>query len=170
MTTVKRRTFSWLALIFLIPGAMACALISAEALNDGKGTRDVPVPARVYAKTTHYEVRALNVVWSAENDSSSTDPQYASLRVQFQIRCGAADNEVCELAKITGNIKLVDTAGILYDPVFDEDLEKPLEGEILGDAEKTGWVAYQVPRGVEISSVVALYAPDQNVFFDLPTE
>jgi hypothetical protein len=170
MRTGKRWNAFGLVLISLTLSAMACALISAEALNDGKGTREDPVPARVYARTTDYEVRALSVVWSNPNDSSSTDPQNASMRVQFQIRCDAADREVCPLAEIAGNIKLVDAAGILYDSVLDGDLEKPLEGEILGEAEKTGWLAYQVPRGVEICCVVALYDPELSVFFDLPIE
>lgn len=170
MTTEKRWTALGTVLISLTLSTMACALISAEALNDGRGTREDPVPARVYAKTTDYEVRALSVVWPIANESASTDLQDARLRVQYQVRCGAADREVCRLAEITSNIKLVDATGILYDSMVDADLEKPLDGEILGGAEKTGWLAYQVPRGVEICCAVALYDPDQSVFFDLPIE
>jgi hypothetical protein len=110
----------------------------------------------------------LSVVWLSENDNLSTDPQAVRLRVQFQIQCDASKGEICELAEIARNIQLVDTAGILYDPVFDQEVEKPLEGETLSGAEKAGWLLYQVPRGVKISAAVAHYSPDQSVFFGLP--
>jgi hypothetical protein len=129
MKTGNPRIYLWLAFILPALSAMACALISAEGLNDGN--TGGAVPARTYAKTTDYEVRALSVVWSNPDDSSTTDSQYAGMRVQFQIRCDAADREVCPLGEIASNIKLVDAAGILYDSVLDDNLEKPLEGEIL---------------------------------------
>ncbi len=51
-----------LALVMLLMAGAACAFNAPDRLNEGQGTRDKPVAARKFAKTPHYEVRALSVV------------------------------------------------------------------------------------------------------------
>ncbi|NDJ78551.1 MAG: DUF4352 domain-containing protein [Chloroflexi bacterium] len=160
--------YPWMVLIGVALSTIACALSSPETLNDGKGTRENPVPPRTYARTVNYDVRALNVVWEQQNESTSSESLEIPLRVQYQIRCTKDEGDVCQLEDIHPNLKLVDTNGIVYESVFLADLEKPLQGEVLGDGEKVGWIAYRVPRGVEITAAVAEYGAEQHVFFELP--
>ena len=160
--------YPWLVVLLLGFATMACVLSSPDTLNDGKGTRDNPVPSRTYAHTIDYDVRALSVVWEQQNGSQASNSQDAQLSVQFQIRCNEAEDEVCRLEEIGRDIRLVDASGILYEPVFSLAIDDPLEGEILGDGEKAGWLAYQLPRGVEILAAVAEYGEEQRVFFQLP--
>jgi len=160
-----------LLILMLLLASMACTLFSAESLNDGRGTREKPVPARVYAKTTSYNVRALSLVWpqpTEEASQSADDLQTVRVRLQVQIQCQRKNDQICRLEDIGREIKLVDEAGTLYEPIMAVDLEDPLEGEILGDAEKAGWLAFDVPRGVTISAAVAEYGEDMRVFFKLP--
>lgn len=165
------RRYSWLVLMLLTLASAACALSSPEALNDGKGTRKNPIPPQTYAHTPDYDVRALGVVWEQPEHSQPVDSQDTQhLRVQFQIRCDKPEDAICQIEEIRQGIQLVDASGILYDPVFSATIENLLEGEILGDGEKAGWLAFQVPRGVELVSAVAEYGDDQHVFFQLPSD
>jgi hypothetical protein len=170
MPVPRRYGYPLLVMLLLLLAGAACTLFSAESLNDGKGTRENPVPARVYAKTTSYNVRALSVVWPQvdQADQPVDDMQTISVRLQVEIQCERADDEICQLEEIGREIKLVDGTGALYDPVDTETVEEPLTGEILGKAEKAGWLLYEVPRGIEIKSAVAEYEQDQRVFFNLP--
>jgi hypothetical protein len=160
--------YAWLVMLTLVLAATACVLSAPETLNDGKGTRENPVPPRTYAHTINYDVRALSVVWEQQNDSQVSDSEDAQLSVQFQIHCNQAEDKVCRLADIRGDIKLVDASGILYEPVFSSDVDDPLEGEVLGNGEKAGWLVYQIPQGVEILAAMAEYGQEQRVFFQLP--
>jgi hypothetical protein len=169
---VSKRPFQsispWLVMLLLVLATMACVLSSADMLNDGKGTRKNPVPPRTYAHTFDYDVRALSAVWEEQNDSQVSSAQDMRLRVQFQIRCNKAEDEICQLVDIRQHIKLVDTSGIIYEPVFSLNIDDPLEGEILGGGEKAGWLIYQIPQGAEISASIAEYGQEQGVFFQLP--
>ncbi len=84
------------------------------------------------------------------------------------MRCTKPDDEICVLEDIRRHVKLVDGSGILYEPEFSVEGETPLEGEILGQAEKSGWVMYRMPYGVEVASLVVEYGDDQRLFFALP--
>lgn len=160
----------WPALLvgmLLVISGMACTVFSSPgALNEGQGTRDDPVAVHIYAKTIEFDVRALSVVWMTQSDTDK-DLSERTLRVQLQVRCTKADDQICVLEDIGERIKMVDASGILYEPSSNTD-ENPLEGEILGGAEKAGWLVYRIPRGVEIASLVAEYGQEQHVFFELP--
>jgi len=159
----------WLSLVSLLLATMACVLFASPAeLNDGKGTRERPVPARQYAKTLDYGVTALNAVWPPQDKETSLAAETIDLRVLFQIKCLMLADQVCQLDQIASHIKVVDGSGILYDPVFASDIGDPLEGEVLGGATKAGWLVYQIPRGVQITLALAEYGQDQRVFFELP--
>lgn len=162
------RIHLWLVIAALVFSTVACALSSPETLNDGKGTRENPVPPRTYALTSNYAVRALSVVRDTHNGDQSSPAEHEQIRVQFQIRCEEQEDEVCQLKDIRGHIRLVDANGIVYEPLWSADVDKPLEGEILGSGEKTGWLAYELPRGVDVMFAVADYGEDQRVFFQLP--
>jgi len=165
----RRWIFASFAFTMLLLGALACSFQTPENLNEGRGTREKPVPAREYAKTTDYDVRAMSVVRPLAPDvQPEDDPESEYLRVQYQIRCTKSESDVCQLASLGRNIQLVDASGILYPPIYNVELEKPLQGEILGDAEQTGWLAYKLPRGVEICCAVSEYGDDMRVFFGLP--
>lgn len=165
-----RRRAMLLVLALLALSTLACSILtSPEALNDGKGSRENPVPLKEYAKTLDFDVRALTAVWINRGGSESDeDPQEQSIRIQLQVRCTKQDDEVCVLEDIRGHVKLVDGSGILYEPGFAIENETPLEGEILGGAEKSGWVMYRMPYGVEVDSLVVEYGDDQRLFFELP--
>jgi hypothetical protein len=165
----RHPTYPLLALICLLLATMACVLISApEELNDGKGTRERPVPARQYAKTLDYEVVALNVEWPQQDKQTSLSSETVDLRILLQIKCLKLADQVCQLDEIASHIKAVDGSGMLYDPVFAPDIETPLEGEVLGGATKAGWLVYQIPQGVQVRLALAEYGQDQRVFFQLP--
>lgn len=169
MIRTPQLTYPWLVLIVLVLSTGACMLSSPESLNDGKGTRENPVPPRTYAHTTdEYDVRALNVVWEQENGDQENTSEEVRLRVQFQIHCTEDANKVCNIEDIKPNIKLADASGILYEPIFPSSIKDPLGGEVLGDGEKAGWLEYRIPRGVEIIAAVAKYGQEQYVFFQLP--
>jgi hypothetical protein len=165
-----RRRAMLLVLTLLALSTLACSILSSpEALNDGKGSRENPVPLKEYAKTIDFDVRALSAVWiNRGGNESEEDPQEQSIRIQLQVRCTKQDDEVCVLEDIRDHVKLVDGSGILYEPGFAVGDEKPLEGEILGEAEKSGWVMYRMPYGVEVASLVVEYGEDQRLFFELP--
>ena len=170
MAVPRRQSYPLLVIMLLMLASAACTLFSAESLNDGRGTRENPVPARTYAKTTSYNVRALSVVWPQKDEADQTvdDMQMVPVRLQVEIQCGREDDEICQLEEIGQEIKLVDDTGALYEPILTETVDDPLEGEILGDAAKAGWLSYEVPRGINISSAVAEYGEEQRVFFKLP--
>jgi hypothetical protein len=162
--------------MMLAVSALACMQQNAEVLNKGQGTRDDPVAARQYAHTTTYDVRAMNVVrpMNVENTPAALDDNTQSeyMRVQFEIKCSRGTEEICNLDELRAGIKLVGTNGVLYEPlsdfVLDDESEPPLAGEILGGAEQSGWVVYQVPVGMSVPQAVAEFGQDQHVFFSLP--
>lgn len=168
-TAPTRLVYPWLIVMLLVLASAACVLSSPEVLNDGKGTRDNPIPPKTYAHTLAYDVGAMAAVWEQQDDSpASASEDVQLLRVQFQVHCNENEDQVCQLEDIRRDLKLVDASGILYEPVFSLEIEKPLEGEILGGAEKTGWLAFQIPRGVEVVAAIAEYGEDQRVFMRLP--
>jgi hypothetical protein len=164
-----RHWASFVVVMLLGLSTLSCAVFSSPGtLNDGKGTREDPVPMQVYAKTIDFDVRALSVVWMDQEAAGKSEPSdQRPLRIEIQVRCTKLNDETCDLKNIAQHIKLVDESGILYEPIFSIQLEQPLEGEVLGGAEKAGWLAYQIPRGVDVSSMVAEYGEEQLVFFNL---
>lgn len=168
MNVWRGKGFIFLVLVMLGAASLAC-MQTAAGLNEGKGTRQDPVPAREFAKTSNYEVRALSVVRPMEVKSDSPGSEY--MRVQFEIKCRKAEDAVCNLGDLRDDLKLVSSDGVLYDPVDGVALsqaDKPLEGEILGQATNAGWVVYEVPLGLEVTAGVAAYGQDQRTFFKLP--
>jgi hypothetical protein len=167
--TFRHLLYPALPFLSLVLAATACVFMSSPAeLNDGRGTRQQPIPKGIYAKTLDYEVTVLSVDSPQQDKDSSGSSQSLTLRVQFQVRCLKQADQVCQLQEIARHLKLVDEGGILYDPVFVPEIEDPLEGEILGDAVKAGWLVYQIPHGVSITLALAEYGQDQRVFFQLP--
>lgn len=167
MVGVDKPHFAVLLVVLMLVASMtACSLNSPEMLNDGRGTRDNPIPARMYARTSQYDVRVLSVVMPQTEEA--TESEKRPIRVQYQIHCTKSTEDVCRLQDIGRNIKLVDASGILYDPIFSRTVEEPLEGEILGDAEQAGWLVYEIPNGIELAAAVSEYGDDQRVFFELP--
>lgn len=58
---------------------------------------------------------------------------------------------------------------MLFPPDYTLEIDDPvLEGEILGGAQKTGWLVYKVPVGLAVNEAVAQYGEDLRVFFRLP--
>jgi hypothetical protein len=159
-----------LVMLFLALATTACMITSPQTLNDGRGTRENPVPTGLYAHTTNYDVKAIGVLWEQQNDSQSTSSQDTTqpLQVQFQIRCNEPEDTVCQLDQIGQKLKLLDVDGVLYDSVYSANLKEPLTGEILGGAEKTGWLAFQIPSGADITAAVAEYGEQQYVVFLIP--
>jgi hypothetical protein len=158
--------------VLLLASSMACMQQSAEVLNEGKGTRDDPVAAMKYAKTDAYDVQILSAVRPAQIPTPAgqkTDHEY--MKVQFGVKCTRADDQVCNLDEFRVNFKVASEDGILYDPALEIDVpqgDNVLEGEILGGAEQTGWLLYQVPVGVPVTLAVVGYGDDLHVFLKLP--
>jgi hypothetical protein len=158
--------------MMLLAASVACMKQSAAVLNEGKGTRDDPVAARQYAKTDVYDVRVLSAVRPAQLPTPAgqeTEQEY--MKVQFGVKCTKAEDEVCNLGELRSDFKVVSKDGILYDPALTVEApngDNVLAGEILGGAEQTGWLIYQVPVGVTITEAVVGYGEDMRVFLRLP--
>lgn len=158
----------------LLLAILACSGTPASSLNEGRGTRNDPVPARRYTRTTEYEVRVLTVVRPSPPDAEATaEPSELTHRyhVQFQVKCRKPPDDICDLDAISDQLKLVSSDGIIYEPMTNPPLEESdteLEGRILGGAEKTGWMVYEAPTGVELSLAMAEYGQDRRAFFRLP--
>lgn len=157
-----------LVTVFLWLATVACSFNSPTTLNDGKGTSDEPVPVQTYARTSDYDVRALSVVRPVEELSLPPESDMEYMRVQFQVRCTQGSDEVCDLTELRQDIKLVDNNGVIYEPQLNVGVDNPLEGQILGDAEKAGWLVYAVPQGLEVHRALTEYGQDQRVFFLIP--
>ncbi|NLE50808.1 MAG: hypothetical protein GX613_05320 [Chloroflexi bacterium] len=163
-----------LVLTALLAAGAACALNSPDRLNEGRGTRDNPVPARVFAKTTQYDVRALSVLrpLPLETETPSeeqTDLSYEYMKVQFEVRCTRDAEAICNLTELRDNFQLVGGEGVLFPPDYTLEIDDPLlEGEILGGGEKAGWLVYRVPHGLAVTEAVVQYGEDLRVFFRLP--
>jgi hypothetical protein len=176
--TIKRNTttrhavpssaYVGLVMLMLALATTACAITSPQTLNDGRGTRENPVPTGMYAHTTNYDVMAIGVLRKPQNDNQSTSQDTQTLQVQFQVRCNEPEDQVCQLDQIGQKLRLLDANGVLYDSVYSSDLREPLAGEILGGAKTTGWLAFQVPSGVNITAAIAEYGQDQYVVFMIP--
>ncbi|WP_119068692.1 hypothetical protein [Aggregatilinea lenta] len=153
----------------LVLAILACSGTPASTLNEGKGTRNDPVPVGKYMVTTNYEVRAQAVSHVDTEEPSSETDEYR--KVQFLIKCRKSPDDVCDLDQIRENLKLVSVTGIIFDPVPNVDLppsDKPLGGDILGEAEKAGWLVYEIPIGLDITLGMAEYETDRRGFFVLP--
>jgi len=163
-----------LVAVMLLAAGTACALTAPDRLNEGRGTRENPVPARTFAKTTQYEIRALSVIRPVTTDTSSAtdasdDRSMEFMKVQFEVLCTKDSEEICNLTELRDNFQLVGSNGVLFPPDYTLEIDDPLlEGEILGGAQKTGWLVYQVPAGLAVNEAVAQYGEDLRVFFRLP--
>ena len=166
----RGRLSMMLVFISVLATALACAQ-SPAGLNQGRGTRDNPIAARSYAKTTSYEVRAQSVVRPVPDLAPENDVEKEYMKVQFEIKCARDSDEVCDLAVLREQFRLVDEEGIIYesDPTVELPArDDPLECEILGGAAKAGWMAFRVPVGVPVNTALAEYGEDQRIFFRLP--
>jgi hypothetical protein len=153
----------------LVLAILACSGTPASTMNEGKGTRNDPVPAGKYMITNKYDVRAQAVSYVDTQDPPSETDEYR--KVQFQIKCTKSPDDICDLSEIRDSLKLVSTTGIIYDSVPGVTLppsDKPLQGEILGGAEQVGWLVYEIPIGVEVKLAMAEYDTDRRGFFSLP--
>lgn len=157
----------------LLAAAAACAFNAPDRLNDGRGTRDNPVPARVFAKTPSYEVRALSVLRPLPVDEAeapeggTTGSEY--MKVQFEVLCARDPEEICNLTELRDKFQLVGGEGVLFPPDYTLEIDDPLlEGEILGGAQKPGWLVYRVPNGLPVTEAVVEYGEELRVFFRLP--
>jgi len=163
-----------LVLALLLAASAACAFSAPDRLNEGKGTRSDPVPARKFAKTTQYDVRALSVVrpiTPPDDALLETDDDLSSeyMKVQFEVRCTKDAEEICDLTALRDSFQVIGGKGVLFPPDYTFKLEDPiLEGEILGGAQKTGWLVFKVPQGLPVTEAVAEYGDDLRVFFQLP--
>jgi len=163
-----------LVVVMLVTAGAACALNAPDRLNEGRGTRENPVPARVFAKTTQYDVRALSVLrpLPVETETPSeeeSDLGYEYMKVQFEVRCTRGEEEICDLTELRDNIQLVGGEGVLFPPDYSLEIDDPLlEGEILGGGVKAGWLVYRVPHGLPVTEAVVEYGEDLRVFFRLP--
>jgi hypothetical protein len=160
-------------LVWLLAASLACMEQAPEHLNEGRGTRDDPVPARVYAKTTNYEVRAQNAVRPMAGATPTQDEEFPTeyLKVQFEIKCIRGTDEICDLNEIGPNLTVISDDGVIYEADMTATLpagDSPLDGEILGGAEQAGWLVYQVPTGIPVTLALAKYGQDQRIFFKLP--
>jgi len=174
---IKRRwgaTPVLLALVMLLVAGAACAFNAPDRLNEGQGTRDKPVPARKFAKTPQYDVRALSVVRpvtvTSEGESGkNTDIASEYMKVQFEVRCNKDPEEICNLTELRDSLQVVGGSGVLFPPDYALEIEDPLlEGEILGGAQKTGWLVFKGPQGLSVTEALAQYGEDLRVFFRLP--
>jgi len=155
---------------FLALAVLACSFNSPTTLNDGRGSADKPVALQRYARTSNYDVRALSVVRPMPEASPGPDADWEYMRVQFQVRCTVSRDKVCDLSELRRQLKLVDVNGIIYDPKLSIPVGDSLEGEILGDAEKAGWLAYAVPKGLRVTRAMAEYGQDHRLFFTIPVQ
>lgn len=155
---------------FLALAVLACSFNSPTTLNNGRGSVDKPVPLQRYARTSDYDVRALSVVRPMPEADPGPEADWEYMRVQFQIRCTLGKEKVCNLTELRSQLKLVDDGGIIYDPELSVPVENPLEGEILGNAEKAGWLAYAVPKGLQVARGMAEYGQDHRLFFFIPVQ
>lgn len=159
----------WGVIAVLVLAILACSGTPASTLNDGKGTRNDPVPVGKYMVTTNYEIRAQAVTYMDTEQPTNEADEYR--KVQFQIKCRKSPDDICDLGEIRDNLKLVSTTGIIFDPVYNVTLppsDRPFQGQILGDAEQVGWLVYQTPKGLEVTLAMAEYDPDRRGFFALP--
>ncbi|HEX3053690.1 MAG TPA: hypothetical protein VHP83_23730 [Aggregatilineaceae bacterium] len=166
-----------LVILLLSIAALACFQQSRSEMNNGKGARDNPVSPRKYAVTSDFSIAALSVVRrpitaseisEATQEASPDDLQFEYLKVQFQVKCNLADEKICDLSEIGTHVQLVSDTGILINPTDMENSDSPLAGEILGDAEKTGWLIFKVPIGMVVTTAVVRYDDGEMLFFALP--
>ncbi len=166
----RRRRALALVVGLLALAVLACSFNSPTTLNNGRGSADNPVPLQRYARTSDYDVRALSVVRPMPEATSGADADWEYMRVQFQVRCTLSRDKVCNLSELRSQLKLVDVSGIIYDPKLSVTVDNPLEGEILGDAEKAGWLVYAVPKGLQVTRAMAEYGQDHRLFFFIPVQ
>jgi|GEM_PF-1704597 hypothetical protein len=157
----------------MLAAAAACAFNSPDRLNDGRGTRERPVPARVFAKTPQYEVRALSVLRpvpvEGQGEGETTDIGTEYMKVQFEVLCSRDPEEICDLTELRDNFQVVGGEGVLFPPDYTLEISDPLlEGEILGGAQKAGWLVYKVPTGLTVTEAVVEYGEGLRLFFRLP--
>ena len=104
----------------MLAAAAACAFNSPDRLNDGRGTRERPVPARVFAKTPQYEVRALSVLRpvpvEGQGEGETTDIGTEYMKVQFEVLCSRDPEEICDLTELRDNFQVVGGEGVLFPP------------------------------------------------------
>jgi hypothetical protein len=165
-----RASYLGLVVGMLALAVLACSFNSPSTLNEGQGTASDPVPLQKYARTSDYDIRALSVVRPIEEGVSTDDSDLEYMRVQFQIRCTKDEDEICDLSELRRDIKLVDKNGIIYDPALTITVDRMLEGQILGGAEKAGWQVYRVPEGLVVGRALAEYGQDHRVFFMISTQ
>lgn len=174
---MKSRMVAVFVVLMLLASGLACASESATVLNEGKGTREDPIAARKYAKAASFEVRALSVIYETLTEDATPAPQETpagvdTLKVQFEIKCTRGPDEICDLGEMRNNLKLVSSDGIIYEPILDdaglEESDRPLQGEILGGAQQAGWMAYQIPTGIQVTLALAEFGEGERVFFKLP--
>ncbi len=164
-------------ILVLSISALACFQQSRAELNNGKGARDNPVAPRKYAVTPDFSIAALSVVRRPITAGDIAEPTQEAepddlhleyLKVQFQVKCNLAEEKICNLDEIRPHIQLVSDTGILFDSIETENNDPLLGGEILGGAEKTGWLIFKVPVGMVVTTAVARYEDGEMVFFGLP--
>ncbi len=70
------------------------------------------------------------------------------MKVQFEILCKKDPEEICNLTELRDSLQVVGGSGVLFPPDYTLEIDDPLlEGEILGGAQKAGWLVFKVPQG-----------------------
>lgn len=159
----------WLVVSLLVMASMAC-MRQTDTLNQGRGTRDDPVTALQFARTLNYSIRGMSVSRPYDVPRRTARENYEFVGVEFEILCTRDDEEICDLDEIATEIRLVSDAGHLFTPRLNLTLDNPLEGQILGNSRKVGWVVFEVPITMPVKTGTVAFASEAEdlVFFSLP--